>query len=319
MINIRQLLDFYFYGRHRLESISIIALGSKVAEATKLYGEPIMSEPSEDSPEVMQHTFAVGNYHEVVASEWKGIIQSITYWSVKSDPARDLEFMLNAYRGASDWSVMEEGYWYQRKDGVIRLWCSAIPAIGVAYIEFLRAKADLKTAYGLSKLDALSDIAWAPNDVVFELQRMFVEDGSDALVTFAERSNSIAASPDGRTVFIVRNHHAYDVDEGFMEINAPPELERGYASQVLNCFSWSADGSSWSKITLPRDAKVERICFAGEKCQLEIRQRGGTQTVQFEGPPIEIIRLSAVTMSGRPHTDERLWDALKEAEAKKLR
>lgn len=318
MIDFYRLLDFYVYGRHRLESLPTLALGSKVAEAVKLYGEPLTSEPSEDSPEITQHSFAAGNYHEVVASEWKGLIQSITYWSAKSDPARDLHFMLNSYRGASEWNVMEEGYWYQRQDGVIRLWCSAMPAIGVAYVEFLRAKADLKTAYGLSKLDALSDVTWAPDKVVFELQRMFVEDGGKALAAFAERSDSIAVSPDGRTVFIVREHHAYDVDEGFMELNTPPELEKGYPSQVLNCFSWSADGSSWSKVTLPRDAKVERICFAGEKCQLEIQQRGGNQTLRFEGPPIDIIRLGCLTISGHPHTDERLWNVLKEAETKKL-
>lgn len=315
MINIRQLLDFYFHGRHRLESLPILALGSKVAEAIKLYGEPLKSEPSEDSPEITQYTFATGSYHEVVASEWKGIIQSITYWSAKADPGRDLKFMLNAYRGSSDWDVMEEGYWYQRKDGAVRLWCSAIPAIGVAYIEFLRAKTELKTAYGLSKLEALSDITWAPNNVVFELQRMFVEDGSSALAAFAERSNSIAVSPDGRSVFIVRNHHAYDVDEGFMELNIPPELEKGYASQVLNSFSWRADGSSWSKITLPRDAKVKRICFVGENCQLEIQQTGGSERLRFEGPPAEIIRLGRITMTGNPHTDERIWKLLKEAEA----
>jgi len=316
MINFRQFFDFYCYGRHRLESLTALALGSSLAEAIKLYGHPLKSEPSEDSPEIIQHTFAVGNYHEVVASEWNGMIQSITYWSVRCDPARDLKFMLNAYRDSNDWNVMEDGYWYQRKDGTIRLWCSAIPAIGVAFVEFLRAKGNLKTANSLSKLGTLSDITWASNDVVFELQRMFVEEGSSALRAFATRSDKIAASPDGRTVFIVRNHHTYDVDVGFMELNTPPKLDSGYASQVLNCFSWSANGSSWSKIILPRDARVERICFAGDICQLNIQQAGGSETLKFEGLPIEITRLSAVTISGHPHTDEHLWRVLKEAEAK---
>ncbi|MFN7562845.1 MAG: hypothetical protein ACK5TH_13765, partial [Prosthecobacter sp.] len=290
MTSIRQLVDFYLHGRHRLEALPPLALGCSVADAVKLYGEPVKSEPSDDSPEITQHMFAAGAYHEVVASEWNEIIQSITYWSAKADPVRDLQFMLNAYGDSSDWDVMEEGYWYQRKDGAIRLWCSAIPAIGVAYVDFLRAKSGLKTAHDLSKLELLPDITWAPNNVIFELQRLFVEDGNSALAAFASRSDMIAVSPEGRSVFIVRNHHAYDVDEGFMELNWPPEPEKGYASQVINCFSWSSGGSSWTKITLPRNAEVERLCFVGEKCLLQIQDKERTQTLRFEGFPNEIIR-----------------------------
>ncbi|WP_395749781.1 hypothetical protein [Prosthecobacter sp.] len=317
MIDFHRLLDFYVRGKHRLESLTALALGSKVAEAAELYGEPLKSEPSEDSPEIVQHTFAAGDYHAITASEWKGVIQSITYWSTKSDPVRDLQFMLNAYRGGSDWEVLEEGYWYQRQDGVVRLWCSAMPAIGVAYTEFLRAKGDLKTAHELSKLDLLPDFTWASNNVVFELQRMHVEDGSSALAGFAARSESIAASPDGRTVLIVRNHHAFDEGEGFRELNAPPEQGNGYASQVINCFCWSEDGSSWSKVTLPRDARVKRLCFAGELCQLEIQQADGPQSLRFEGTPRDILRLGACTSMCHPLTDEGLWKVLREAECRK--
>lgn len=316
MINFRRLLDFYLHGRHRVESLTALALGSKVIEAVELYGEPLKSEPSDDSPEIIQHTFAVGDYHEVTTSEWRGVIQSITYWSTKSDPARDLQFMLNAYRGGSEWNVLEEGYWYQREDGMVRLWCSAVPAIGVAYTDFLRAKGDLKTAHELSKLDLLPDVTWAPNNVVFELQRMHAEEGSSALADFAARSDLITVSPDGRTVFIVRNHHAYDVGEGFMELNAPPKEGKGYASQVINCFCWSADGSSWSKVTLPRDARVMTMCFVGENWQMEIQQTGGSLRLRFEGTPRDLLRLGACTTLCHPPTDEGLWKVLKEAECR---
>ena len=315
MINIRQLIDFAFHGSHRLETIDKLPLGSALAEAIALYGEPIETEPSDDTPEITQHTFAAGDYHEVVTSEWKDAIQSITYWSLKADPGRDLDCMLRAYSKSSEWQVMEEGYWYQRQDGVVRLWCSAIPAIGVAFVDFLRAKSELKTAHDLSKLSELEDVAWAADDVVHEFQRTYVEDGSDALMDFSEQSDSIVVSPDGQTVLIVRDHHAYDVDKGFMELNSPPDLATGYSSPVINIFSWSSDGSSWGKITLPRDAKVDRLRFDGDRCLLEIQQSAGDRHLKFDRPSSEIRRLSVLTISADPHTDESLWKVLEDAEA----
>ena len=311
MITFRKFVDF-FYGRYRLESIKMLPLGSSVSHAIELYGEPIESKPSDDSPEITELTFAAGDYHEVVTYEWQGQIQSITYWSMKSAPSRDLSCVLNAYRGASGWQVMEEGYWYRRNDGLIKLWCSAIPAIGVAFDDFLRVKAELKTAHSLSKIADLPDVTWVPDDVVFELQRMFVEDGNQALMEFAQRSDSIAVSPDGRNVFIVRNHHAYDVEGGFMELNGPPEPGNGYAVEVINCFYRTPDSSGWGKTTLPRDAKVDRISFTGERCLLEIHQIDGERKLKFEGLPSEIRGLGCHIA---PYTDNDLWKALEDAEA----
>ena len=314
MINIRKLIDFVFHGRHRLEKIEKLPLGSSLGDAIGLYGEPIETKASDDSPEITQHTFAAGEYHEVVVSEWKESIQSITYWSSHADPGRDLDSMLEAYSGSSEWQVMEEGYWYQRKDGQIRLWCSAIPAIGVAFVDFFAAKSKLKTAHNLAKIDELDDVVWASNDVVHELQRMYVEEGSDALARFAERSDSIMHSPDGRTVLIVREHHAYDVGDGFMELNKPADLDTGYPSPVINIYSWSPDGSSWGKITLPRDAKVDQLCFEGERCLIGIRHSDGDRKLDFNKSSTELKRLCALTISVDPHTDEGLWDLLGSAE-----
>ena len=64
----------------------------------------------------------MGSYHQAIALEWKQTIQSIIYLSVKSDRLVDLCYMLDRYKEGSQWRVMEEGYWYQREDGKIRLW-----------------------------------------------------------------------------------------------------------------------------------------------------------------------------------------------------
>ena len=96
--------------------------------------------------------------------------------------------MLDRYRDGSQWRVMEEGYWYQREDDKIRLWCSAIPAIGVAYVDFLAVMAEYKKANSLKQLSELPDVTWAPNEAIFELQRKFIEDQNAALREFASRS-----------------------------------------------------------------------------------------------------------------------------------
>jgi hypothetical protein len=242
--------------------------------------------------------------------EWHSLAR---FLSVKSDPARDLTYVLTQYKGDSTWSVMEEGYWYQRSDGAIRLWCSAVPVIGVAYVKFLEAEAAYKRANSLDQIESLSDVTWAANDTVLELQRQFVEERNGRLVDFSRRSDKIALSPDGKDVFIVRNHHAYDVADGFMELNEPPEAGNGYSTQVINCFSWSDGGSCWSKITLPRDAHVDQICFEGECCHLHIRQITTGRVVQFFGPASAIRGLAWIGMSARPHHDAQLWQELKEA------
>ncbi len=108
MINIRQLIDFAIHGRHRLEAIEKLPLGCSLGEAVALYGQAVETKPAEDTPEITQHTFSAGNYHEVVASEWKNTIQSITHWSLKSDPGRDLDCMLAAYGESSEWQILEE-------------------------------------------------------------------------------------------------------------------------------------------------------------------------------------------------------------------
>jgi hypothetical protein len=261
------LIDFYLFGRHRLETIQLLSLGSRVEDAKALYGEPFESAPSEHTTEITIHSFQAGKYHQVVAAEWHGQIQSITYCSAMADPARDLACVLTRYKGDSRWTVLEEGYWYQREDGKLKLWCSVAPAIGVAYVDFLTANAEFKKSTEIKKLDDLEDPTWAANDAVFDLQRRFVSGEDKRLLEFAHRSNRIAVSPDGRDVLIVRHHHAYDVDDGFVELNCPPEQGEGYSTQVVNWFKTGEDASLWSKTALPRDANVESVRFEGDRWQ----------------------------------------------------
>jgi hypothetical protein len=58
----------------------------------------------------------------------------------------DLKCMLETYGEEVGWDNTEAGYWYFRKDGRVRIWCSAMPANGVATTEFLNAESDAKKA-----------------------------------------------------------------------------------------------------------------------------------------------------------------------------
>ena len=65
-----------------------------------------------------------------------------------------------------------------------------------------------------------------------------LSEGSDSPYLTSAAPNRIAVSADGRDVLIVRDHHAYDVEDGFVELNCPPEPDKGYSTQVINIFTW---------------------------------------------------------------------------------
>ena len=69
-----------------------------------------------------------------------GKVCLVTYWSAHADPNRDLRCMLAKYGNGVGWDEVEQGYLCIRKDGKVRLWCSAVPAIGVETTEYFVAK-----------------------------------------------------------------------------------------------------------------------------------------------------------------------------------
>jgi hypothetical protein len=315
MTSLRELIDFYYYGRHRLEAIELLPLGSKVSDASALYGVPFESEPSDETPEITVHSFQVGSYHEAVAMEWQNCIRSITYWSAKGDPGRDLDCMLDFYKGDSHWSVLEKGYWYQRDDGHLKLWCSAIPAIGVADVEFLSAKARLERENDFKKLDELTDATWAPDHIFEDLQRRCVTGEDTKLRDIAGRSDRIAVSDDGRHLFIVREHHGYDIEDTFMVLNGPPK-DRGYPVQVIHLFWWvSEDLTRTHSTVLPKDAAVESNYFEGNICHVKIRRVTTGQTISLSKPASEMHSLSIGRLVQR-NNNEDLWAALEAAAGK---
>jgi hypothetical protein len=124
---------------NRLEKLTLIDLGAPIADAITLYDDPIDSEPVAEFLEATRHKFAAGAFHEAVIVEWKGRVCLIVYWSDYADPNRDLKCMLDKYGEGIGWDLVEEGYLCFRKDGNVRLWCSAAPAIGVATTEYFVA------------------------------------------------------------------------------------------------------------------------------------------------------------------------------------
>jgi hypothetical protein len=133
-----------FRGDHRLEKLELVPLLVPIADAISLYGEAVESKASAEFPESTEYSFEATAYHGVVIYEWKGLIHSITYWSAYADPGRDLVHMLKQYGGGQQWNVLTEGYLSQRADGKVRLWCSAVPAIGVGTADFLAAQGAAK-------------------------------------------------------------------------------------------------------------------------------------------------------------------------------
>lgn len=307
------LLDFHFRGLHRLETLPMLPLGCSCAEATSLYGEPTETKTCDDSPQILSHRFAPGEYHEVVALEYEDKIQLITYWSVKSDPGRDLDHVLKCYRGESSWKEWETGYRYMRADQQVHLWCSALPAIGVAYLQFTSAKTKMETAYRIDQLGKSDDIIWAKNDVIYELQRQFVEEGNIRLLELASRSHQIAVSGDGRNVLILRRQRAIIGPEGVNDWNTPPRTDEDSSRLVLNWFAWSPTGSHWSKSGLPRDAVVSKLQSEERGLSITIESLTTKNILTFEGTFGEVKSLMTGASGIGPQHDDELWARLTNA------
>jgi hypothetical protein len=201
---------------------------------------------------------------------------------------------------------MQEGYWYQRSDGSVRLWCSAIPAIGIGTVDFLRAKGEAKTAKEVAELLTIEDPHWASNRAIFEAQERFRSGDEELLRRFAERSETIVFKPDGSLVLIVRRHKAHITDAGFNEVNLKPESVKDLSTLVINQFIGSG---IWCKIPLPMDADSEQICIEGDRCRMILRREGEAITsLEISVPLTELSSLSGGSFG--PYSNEDLWRAL---------
>ena len=124
----------------RLENNVVIPLLCTLDDAIHCYGKPLAFERDSKFPDAMEYTFRVSPFHECVVWHWKGLIHAIVYFPEFSRPDPDLQFMFDTYGEDHGWDTINHGYLYFRKDRLVRLWCSALPPIGVATMEFWESK-----------------------------------------------------------------------------------------------------------------------------------------------------------------------------------
>ena len=127
-------------GAERLDRHDALPLGCSVDDAINLYGEPLDIAQDESLPDSTKYTFSVSWFHACFAWEWRGKIHCIVYLPEKSFPDPDLKFMFDNYGAGQGWNTVTQGYLYFRKDQRVRLWCSAMPPIGVATMEYWSEK-----------------------------------------------------------------------------------------------------------------------------------------------------------------------------------
>lgn len=128
-----------------LEAIKLANLGDPIASLEKEYGKPIKTAKSEEYEDVTVFTFEPKENIRIVASVWKGVVHSAVYWHLdeESDPDSELLHVGMTYSAGKSWVQLSPGYLYQTEDNKYRLWCSAVPAIGVGTVEFLSGRVSI--------------------------------------------------------------------------------------------------------------------------------------------------------------------------------
>ena len=124
----------------RLDQNDALPLRSTIQDAIKLYGEPLEIETNKSFPDSTEYTFSVSPFHECVIWEWNGLVHCIVYFPEYSYPDLDLKFMFETYGENLEWETVNQGLLYYRDDKLVRLWCSAMPPIGVATMEYWQAQ-----------------------------------------------------------------------------------------------------------------------------------------------------------------------------------
>jgi hypothetical protein len=128
-----------------LQDIPLLDLGSSLDDATKLYGPHTETIPNEDFPEAIGYSFEPSQYHAVDVWIWRSQVSAVVYHSAKGEPELDLKTVWSKYGETQEWRAVNEGYTYLRADGRVRLWCSAVPAIGVGIEEYMQADANYRS------------------------------------------------------------------------------------------------------------------------------------------------------------------------------
>lgn len=128
-----------------LQDIPLLAIGSTIDDAAKLYGPHVDCKPNEDLPDSECYSYEPSKFHAIEVWTWKSQVHAIVYYSSKGEPELDLKTMFERYGESQSWVTINEGYTYRRQDGEVRLWCSAMPAIGVGTERYLRAEGEQKS------------------------------------------------------------------------------------------------------------------------------------------------------------------------------
>jgi len=133
-----------------LASVPMVKLLTPMEHVRTQYGSPSGSLPHDAVPDATMHDFEVAGSVLVRTTEWNGVVHEAVYIPENPMPDDDLRTVAEVYGEGQEWNTMSEGYMYQRADGLVRLWCSAMPPIGVGTVEFSKER---RRVYDLNKAD----------------------------------------------------------------------------------------------------------------------------------------------------------------------
>ena len=124
-------------GPSLLGDIDQIPLRSSIEVAIASYGNPYEQSVDNDLTNCECYSFEVRNFHLVELWVWKSTVHQILYTSPRGEASLDLQTVLDAYGKGQEWITLQKGYKYASGDESVRVWCSAMPVIGVATTEFV--------------------------------------------------------------------------------------------------------------------------------------------------------------------------------------
>jgi len=140
------LVDFVrlrLIGPNLLGDIDQIPLLSSLDAAVAAYGEPYEQTEDEKLPNTTRYSFDVQDRHLVEIWIWNSVVHQVLYTSPRGDDSLDLQTVFDAYGSGGEWVAMTEGYRYRSGDDSVRVWCSAMPVIGVGTKEFVHFRESL--------------------------------------------------------------------------------------------------------------------------------------------------------------------------------